>query len=92
MGILLRNIADMRERGELCDVIVMVEKEQFQLHRLVLAAGSDFFHAMFTSGFQEKDKNEIKLIGQTAANFRSFLCFVYSGGVQLTDENIEELY
>ncbi len=39
-----------RKRGQLCDVVVKVGGREFPAHRVVLAASSDYFDAMFSSG------------------------------------------
>ena len=39
-----------RKRGQLCDVVVKVGGRVFPAHRVVLAASSDYFGAMFSNG------------------------------------------
>ena len=45
--ILLSKCAQFREQGEFIDVGLKVSEEVFSAHRIVLAASSDYFHAMF---------------------------------------------
>ena len=46
--ILLSKCAQFREEGEFIDVRLKVDEDVFPAHRIVLAANSDYFHAMFT--------------------------------------------
>ena len=45
--ILLSKCAQFREQGEFIDVRLKVGEAEFAAHRIVLAASSDYFHAMF---------------------------------------------
>ena len=51
--ILLLKCAQFREQGEFIDVHLKVGEELFSAHRIVLAASSDYFHAMFAHGMKE---------------------------------------
>ena len=48
--ILFSKFAQFREQGEFIDVALKVREELFSAHRIVLAASSDYFHAMFAHG------------------------------------------
>lgn len=39
---------DLRKQGQLCDVTIRVNNQDFTAHRVVLAATSPYFFAMFT--------------------------------------------
>ena len=47
---ILTTMNNLRKSNTLCDVILQVENQDFPAHRIVLAACSDYFCAMFTSG------------------------------------------
>ena len=47
---ILTTMNNLRKSNTLCDVILQVENQDFPAHRIVLAACSDYFSAMFTSG------------------------------------------
>uniref|UniRef100_A0A3Q2DDG0 BTB domain-containing protein n=1 Tax=Cyprinodon variegatus TaxID=28743 RepID=A0A3Q2DDG0_CYPVA len=44
-----------------CDVILEVDGTFFHVHRVILAASSDYFRGMFTSGMKESHQNYIAL-------------------------------
>ena len=63
---ILEGLGDLRENESLCDVRLKAEGATFQAHRVVLAAVSPYFRAMFTGGFKEKEQSEITLNEMTA--------------------------
>lgn len=46
---ILNAMNSLRKSNTLCDVTLRVEQKDFPAHRIVLAACSDYFCAMFTS-------------------------------------------
>jgi kelch-like protein 12 len=46
---ILNSMNSLRKSNTLCDVTLRVEQKDFPAHRIVLAACSDYFCAMFTS-------------------------------------------
>ena len=53
--ILFSKCAQFRERGEFIDVRLKVGESEFGAHRIVLAANSDYFHAMFAHAMEESN-------------------------------------
>ena len=51
--ILWSKCAQFREHGEFIDVRLKVGEDKFAAHRIVLAASSDYFHAMFAHWLKE---------------------------------------
>ena len=58
---LLSKCAHFRDEGEFIDVRLKVGEDFFPAHRIVLAANSDYFHAMFTDGMKESNQEVIEL-------------------------------
>ena len=58
-------LSQFRENGEFIDVLLRVDESIFPAHRSVLAANSDYFHAMFTSGMKESNQEVIELKDET---------------------------
>ena len=74
---------------KLSDVILLVEEEKFHVHRAVLALSSPVFEKMFSSEFQEKDKNEVTLPDKKAGEVEELLLMLYPSVAekQITEEN-----
>ena len=53
--------AQFREQGEFIDVRLKVGEDEFAAHRIILAANSDYFHAMFSHGMKESNQEVIEL-------------------------------
>ena len=88
--ILLSKCAQFREQGEFIDVYLKVGEEVFSAHRIVLAASSDYFHAMFAHGMKESNQEVIELKDESisAAALKIVLDSIYSGDLQVKDENV----
>ena len=54
--ILLLKCANFRDEGQFIDVRLKVSDGVFTAHRIVLAASSDYFYAMFTNGMKESSQ------------------------------------
>ena len=91
--VLLSKCAQYREQGEFIDVGLKVGEEIFSAHRIVLAASSDYFHAMFAHGMKESNQEVIELKDEniSAAALKIVLDSIYSGDLQVNDENIFEV-
>ena len=68
---------DFSQPWKLSDVVLVVEEERFHVYRAMLAFWSPVFEKMFTSEFQEKDKNEIPLPGKIASEIKEILSLIY---------------
>ena len=88
--ILLSKCAQFREQGEFIDVHLKVGEELFSAHRIVLAASSDYFHAMFAHGMKESNQEAIELKDESisAVVLKIVLDSIYSGDILVNDENV----
>ena len=59
------------------DVVLIVEGQQFHVHRVILAMFSPVFSRMFSSDFKEKDSHKILLPEKKAAEIREMLMVIY---------------
>ncbi|KAM6949524.1 kelch-like protein 33 [Aplochiton taeniatus] len=61
MRMSLQSIRVLWEERLGCDVILEVEGMSFDVHRVVMAASSDYFRGMFTSGMRESQQPRVTL-------------------------------
>ncbi|XP_067056324.1 kelch-like protein 12 [Acropora muricata] len=91
--ILLSKCAHFREQGEFIDVRLKVGEYEFAAHRVVLAANSDYFHAMLARGMKESYQEVIELKDEniSAAAMKKLIDFMYSGEISVNNENVFEV-
>ena len=88
----LKHLNTQRLSRILCDVVLIVDREEFPAHKGVLAAHSKFFLRMFTTDMLEKRETRICLDYYVSATaMRSLLEFMYSGHLQIHLDNVFEL-
>jgi len=81
--------------GELClndlysDVTLMVEGQALKAHRNILAAKSDYFRSLLTSGMKESHSKEVELKETPIRGFRLLLRYIYTGQMSLADQDLE---
>ena len=73
------------------DVSLIVDQYVFRVHKEILKASSDYFQAMFSSGMQENEKDQIslQLIGHEP--FLTLVQGFYSGKLDLKENNVFEI-
>ncbi|EDV30049.1 uncharacterized protein Dana_GF15965, isoform A [Drosophila ananassae] len=89
---LLRGLNKLRNEDKLTDVTLIVEDLRFKAHRVVLAASSDYFCAMFADcAMIESRQEEINLYGITARAMGAIIDYIYTSLLELNADNIEEI-
>ncbi|CAH8454944.1 unnamed protein product [Heterobilharzia americana] len=86
-----RKMNSFRKKGKLCDVVIKAEGREFLAHRVVLAASSDYFNAMFSSGMAESAQLEIELKSISPEIMDALLDYVYTGQVRVSMDNVQDL-
>ena len=83
----------MRESQSYTDVILHVKEESFHAHKVVLAASSRYFDAMFSAGMKENSQSEVELKEDnlTEEAFELLLNFIYSSFLPLTESNVLDI-
>lgn len=77
--LLLAQINRLRVGQSFCDVRLEVGSEAFSVHRLVLAASSPYFAALFAGGMKESGRDVVRIAGVEAGIFHTLLDFIYTG-------------
>lgn len=67
-----------------CDITLDVLSASFRAHRVILAASSDYFRAMFTLGMRESTQSSVYLKFLSAPELEALIDCSYSGAVSLS--------
>ena len=89
---LLASVHTLREReGGLCDVTLRAGDRSIQAHKVILAASSPYFNAMFTNRHRESFASAIDLNGIDAETLENLITFIYSSSLEITEHNVQNL-
>uniref|UniRef100_A0AAQ5WW11 BTB domain-containing protein n=1 Tax=Amphiprion ocellaris TaxID=80972 RepID=A0AAQ5WW11_AMPOC len=91
MKITLQSIEQLWADRVGCDVTLNVDGTFFHVHRVILAASSDYFRGMFTCGMKESRQTCVELPFLLAPEFEALLGCSYSGIVRLGWESVFEI-
>ena len=91
--ILLSKCAQFRDQSQFIDVRLKVLEDIFPAHRIVLAANSDYFHAMFTDGTKESNQEVIELKDESISPdaLKIVMDSIYTGVLSVNEENVFEV-
>ena len=86
----VKKFAQFREEGIFTDVKLSVGRTLFPAHRMVLAAYSDYFYAMFTNGMKESNQEVIELRDESMSSetLKQIIDYIYSGYLRINMENV----
>lgn len=87
----LQNLNEYRQSGTYCDLTFIVDCEQFPCHRIILASASPYFQVLLTHSFKENNLDSIQLHDIDPPIFSSLLNYIYSGQIDLDENNVHEL-
>lgn len=91
--ILLLKCAQFRNESQFIDVQLRVGEEIFPAHRIVLAASSDYFYAMFTDGMKESNQEVIELKDGSISPdvLKIILDSVYTGELRVDNKTVSKV-
>ena len=89
-NVLVKKCTQFREEGIFTDVQLRVDRTLFPAHRMVLAAYSDYFYAMFTNGIKETNQEVIEVRDESMSSetFKQIIDYIYSGYLRINRENV----
>ncbi|PAV80565.1 hypothetical protein WR25_19109 isoform A [Diploscapter pachys] len=88
---LTTQLCSIRDNEMLCDVTLVANGAKIQAHRLVLAACSSYFRAMFTNEMIERRKKEIEITDVDPNTLEALVNFCYCGEIRISDANVQNL-
>ncbi|XP_069567464.1 kelch-like protein 40a [Brachyistius frenatus] len=85
-------LCDLLENDKFVDCVLKIQDKEFPCHRLVLAASSPFFKAMFLSDLKESKKREIVLKDVEPGVMGMILRYLYTSEINLTEQNVQDIF
>ena len=87
----LDRINCLRMSQKLCDVTIKVEEEEFRVHRVVLAANTQYFEAMFSSDLEESRQDVVTIRDVSPSAMKTILEYCYTSAISIDNDNVELL-
>ena len=88
---LVEGLNRLRLGSQLCDVVIFVDGEQFPAHRVVLAANTPYFEAMFSGGLEESNQKTVTLREVKSTAVKEIIDYCYTSTVHIDNSNVESL-
>ena len=89
---LIKRLNIQRKQDYLCDItLVTNDDREFKAHRNVLSAASPFFCKLLESEMKENREGIVRFEEISATVMEDVLEFIYTGTVEVTQENAKEL-
>ena len=89
---LAKRLNMLRRQDHLCDVILMTKDDkEFKAHRNVVSAASPFFFKLLQSDMKENREGIARFEEISGAVMEDVLEFIYTGIVEVTQENCKDL-
>ncbi|KAH9402380.1 Kelch-like protein 20, partial [Tyrophagus putrescentiae] len=89
--LLLDSLSILRKRKELCDIVLLVNSKKIYAHRVILAAYSPYFLAMFTGELVESRQAEVHIRDIDEQAMELLIDFAYSSRIIIEESNVQVL-
>ncbi|XP_065205269.1 protein roadkill-like [Planococcus citri] len=80
------NFASMLENHKFSDFTISVQGKDYPVHKVILAARSDYFAKMFESGMKENELNRAEITDVKEDVMNEILKFIYTGQCENVDK------
>jgi len=87
----LKLMDELRKKRSFCDVTIAVEECDISAHRLVLAASSPYFYAMFTGDFPESTSSKIEIKNVDSQTMQALVNYAYTSHIEIRKDNVQVL-
>ena len=89
---LAKRLNMLRRQDQLCDITLMTKDgKQFKAHKNVLSAASPFFFKLLQNNMKENREGLVRFEQMLGAVMEDVLEFIYTGIVEVTQENSKDL-
>ena len=85
------NINRLRHQETLCDVTIVIGDTKIPAHKVILAGGSAYFEAMFTTGMVESREEVVELHDMDPASVECIINFMYTAEMDISEDNVQSL-
>ena len=82
------SIKSLCESDTYSDCVLKVDEKQIPCHKIVLAAASPYFNAMFTCGLRESAEPEVDIKGFSFETISVVIRYIYSGILNTGSEDV----
>ncbi|XP_023242322.1 kelch-like protein 10 [Centruroides sculpturatus] len=83
----------IRHKGLLCDAVLNTDDGgQFQIHKCIMAAYSDYFEILFTFTIYGKDKHSFLMYDVNKDILERIIEYIYEGHIKLEWDNAREVF
>uniref|UniRef100_A0A670XUB6 Kelch like family member 2 n=1 Tax=Pseudonaja textilis TaxID=8673 RepID=A0A670XUB6_PSETE len=82
---------ELRSQNLLCDVTIVAEDVEIAAHRVVLAACSPYFYAMFAGEMSESQAKNVRIKEVDGWILKKLIEYIYTGEITITEENVQVL-
>ncbi|EPY84425.1 kelch-like protein [Camelus ferus] len=89
MGKAFKVMNELRSKQLLCDVMIVAEDVEIEAHRVVLAACSPYFCAMFTGDMSESKAKKIEIKDVDGRTLSKLIDYIYTAEIEVTEENVQ---
>lgn len=84
-------LEDMRRTNKLCDVVIEVGSLTLNAHRVILAACSSYFNAMFSGDNLETRRGVVSIKEFSPDAIQGLVDFCYTSSLTINSSNVQEL-
>ena len=84
-------LVEMRNASKLCDVIIKAGHFTLNSHRVILAACSPYFNAMFSNNNLESEKGVVHFKEFSPNAIKSLIEFCYNSSLDIDSNNVQDL-
>jgi len=80
---------DLRTNQQLFDFTILIGERAFPVHKVIMAANSDYFKQMFLIEMREREENRVTIEGVDPYIMELVIDYCYTQEISLNDENYQ---